>query len=63
MAGKKMYSKTAVWTEDDHGMWHGSCKECKGEKSKYTPEALKREGQKPCETCTDLERYNLVKAD
>lgn len=62
MAGDKMYSKISIWTEDGHGMWHGICKECKGEKAQYTPEGLKKAGIKPCQTCTDLVRYEAASA-
>jgi hypothetical protein len=60
--GTKMHSDTTVYTYDERGMiWHGVCKECKGEKAKYTPEQLKAQKIKPCETCTDMKRYELAR--
>ena len=61
MSDKKMHSDSTTWTEDDHGMWHGLCKECKGEKAQYTPEVLKSKGMKPCQTCTDIKRYDQAR--
>lgn len=61
MSGKKMHTETTVWTEDDLGVWHGVCKECKGEKAKHTPQELKRLGIKPCLTCTDMKNYEGLK--
>ena len=59
MANNKMVTKTTVWVLDSTtDIWHGRCIECKGEKAKYTPQALKNEGIKPCQTCTNIDEYD-----
>ena len=54
-----MYTKLTVWTYvEKENKWYGLCRECKGEKAKYTPQALKNAGLQPCSMCTNLEMYN-----
>lgn len=54
---KTMYTKFSTWTYDGNA-WKGLCRECKGEKAKYTPSILKREGVKPCTLCTNIDEYD-----
>lgn len=59
-----MITKISIWTyEEKENKWNGICIECKGEKSKFTPQVLKDKGIKPCQTCTNIEIYNLHSAN
>lgn len=56
-----MHTKFTVWSFNDvETKWYGVCKECKGEKAKFTPQTLKNKGIKPCETCTNVEMYEAA---
>ena len=55
---KTMHTNTSVWTLDEKiDKWYGVCNECKGEKSKYTPQVLKNKKIEPCGTCTNMDAY------
>jgi hypothetical protein len=57
-----MITKLTIWTFNEReGKWYGICRECKGEKAKYTPQILKDKGIKPCEMCTNMELYNSAR--
>lgn len=54
----KMITKTTVWVlEDKDSIWYGTCIECKGAKSGYTPQMLRNLDIKPCSTCSNVEEY------
>jgi hypothetical protein len=63
LVNRPMHTKTTMWKHDETtDSWRGTCLECKGEKSKHTPQILKNLGIKPCALCTNLEEYEKASA-
>ncbi len=54
---KTMHTDLSTWVYDEKlESWKGFCKECKGEKAKYTPDVRVRENIKPCSICSTIKK-------